>query len=141
MMESLENINPSQVKGFFAALCTVLNKHEKKRRAVENLDSHIKTLEKYPQFRNLPRGHDISSLKSKISEVINSERRILSHKQQMSAKEMELVAKIKWLEKELEQVKKEKQIALEENSKKIHELNAALLSIKSRMDSFIDRKS
>ncbi|MBN4049132.1 hypothetical protein JYT91_00775 [archaeon AH-315-M20] len=54
--------------------------------------------------------------------------------------EKELEVKINQLEQELHQTKQERDKAVDENKKQIHELNVALLSIKTRMNEILEHK-
>ena len=137
-MESLEQVNPHRVKNFFVNLCAVSSRYEKKHHAIEDLDNQLEKIKKYSKGK-LDTG-DIPGLKSKINEVLESEKKILSHKRAETAKEKELFEKIGELEHELQLAKQERDNAIEKNRKQIHELNAALLSIKMKMDNFIDKK-
>ena len=137
-MESLEQINPSQVRNFFVSLCSVSSRYEKKHHNIEDLNKQLEKIKKYSKGK-LDTG-DIPGLKSKINEVLESERKILGHNRAETAKEKELFEKIGELEHELQLAKQERDNAIEKNRKQIHELNAALLSIKTRMDKFIERK-
>lgn len=137
-MEPFEQINPSSIRDFFNRLCIAGSRHEKRHNAIKDLDNQLEKIQKYSKGK-LDMA-DIPRLKSKINEVLESERRILSLKQQGSAKETESARKIKELEHELGQVRTERDRALGENKEKIHELNLALLSIKTRMEKFIEHK-
>ena len=139
-MESLEQINPSQIRNFFVSLCAASSRYEKRQKAMLDLDKHMEKLQKHPKFKNLLNSNDISQLKSKINEVLGSERKILGNKKLMNAKENELIGKINSLERELEQARLERDSALEENKQKIHELNIGLLSVKTRMEKLIEHK-
>lgn len=139
-MESLEHISPSQVKSFFSSLCTVSSRYGKRQKAMQDLDKHLEKLQKQPKFKNLLKSDDISQLKSKINEVLGSEKKILGNKKLQATKENELIGKISSLERELEQARLERDNALEENKQKIHELNIALLSVKTRMEKLIEHK-
>ena len=137
-MEPLEHIDPSQVKSFFTRLCAVSNRYEKKHHAIQDLDKQLKKIKKYSKGKLDI--NDIPGLKSKINEVLDSERKILGHNRTETAKEKELFEKIDELEHELQQAKQERDNAIELNRKQIHGLNAALLSIKTRMEKFIENK-
>ena len=137
-MDLLEQINHSQIKDFFTNLCIVSSRYEKKHHAIKDLDKQLEKIQKYSKGKLDT--DDIPRLKSKINEVIESERRILRRNQQESAGKTESAGRIHQLEHELEQVKIERDRALEENKEKIHELNIALLSIKTRMENLIEHK-
>ena len=112
---SLENINPSQINNFFSKLCVISNRYAKKQ--------HDTAL-----FSKVRKMHlrKVSKLKSKIRVEM--------------ATEMELREKIQGLELELQQTRQDRDHALEENKKQIHELNVSLLSIKTRMNEIHDHK-
>lgn len=137
-MEPLEHISPSHVKRFFASLCAVSGRYEKKLHAIKDLDNQLEKIKKYSKGK-LDAG-DIPRLKSKINEVLESEKKILGHTRAETAKEKGLLEKIDELEHELQQAKQERDNAIEQNRKQIHELNDALLSIKMRMENLIEHK-
>ncbi|MBI2208741.1 hypothetical protein HYU50_04555 [Candidatus Woesearchaeota archaeon] len=137
-MEPLEHISPSQVKSFFTNLCAASRRCEKKYHDIQDLGNQLEKTKKYLKG-NLDTG-DIPRLKSKINEVLESEKKILGYKRAETAKEKRLSEKIDELEHELQQARQERDNAIEQNRKQIHELNAALSSIKMRMETFIERK-
>ena len=137
-MEPLEHISPSHVRRFFTSLCTVSGRYERKHHAIKGLDKQLEKIRKDSKGK-LDAG-DIPALKSKINGVLESEKKILGHTRAETAKEKGLFEKIDELEHELQQAKQERDNAIEQNSKQIHELNDALLSIKMRMEAFIEHK-
>ena len=137
-MESLEQVNPYRVKTFFVNLCAVSSRYEKKHHAIEDLDNQLEKIKKYSKGKLDT--DDIPGLKSKINEVLESERKILGHTRAETAKVKEMFEKIDAMEHELQLAKQERDNAIEKNRKQIPELNAALLSIKMRMDKFIEHK-
>ena len=92
-MESLEQVNPYRVKTFFVNLCAVSSRYEKKHHAIEDLDNQLEKIKKYSKGKLDT--DDIPGLKSKINEVLESERKILGHTRAETAKVKDKATKVK----------------------------------------------
>ena len=107
---------------------------------MEELDRQLGKLRKTHVGRSLPRDKDISTIKAQVSEILDSERKIAGSRKRNTGHERELLQKIENLENELKIVKGERDEAVELNKERIHELTATLLSVKTRINTFAERK-
>jgi len=130
MENSIEHLNPSQLKRFVKKLCLVSNRYSKKQKALSDLNSHLKKLSKSSKP---------SELKTKIDNVLTTEKQILKSKTSKSHDE-DLKKRIHKLENELKEVTKEKDDAINKNKGQISELTISLLSVKTRLSNFIEEK-
>ena len=110
--------------------------HAERAKAREEVDNHLRNMRK-SIIRMSLRYTDVDRLKEKLDRLVEAERKYAQLFRPHDNETKNLKAQMEMLEQELSAEKAEKYKMMDENQKKISELNESLENVKNQMKSYL----
>lgn len=137
MESSLESIRPEKIEKFLRSICRYSSESRARNQARNELSAQIHKIRHAPKKWIFNR--EVDNLKEKVSKVVDVEKSLLKYSDSTRTIES-LLGKINFLESELKNAKKERDLAVYQGRQELDSLKSAMSRLKSRVEIYLRAK-